>query len=360
MTEIHLFEPTGYAGIFQHACQLAEALSAHAELRVLLHTASQHEAINAEHFEICKCSWWPRSSRGGWIRTRFKQAGIAAGLVAATLPHLLRSTSQGSILHVQGPCASGALNYLFMRAARLRGCRVVYSPHDTFSRRGWLDDKLLQMAYKPAHSIIVYSNADQERLRERANPVLVSPLIQSVPQPSNDQILSWRRDWDASEPGQVAILCAGHIRPDKRLDLLIESARHWPKGVRLAVVGEDRGAWAGCVRLAEKYKIKIASRIDFVPLEDFSAAIAAADMVVVPSERASQSGVLMLARQLGTPTIAADVGGLRELASRTFASTSAISLTAAVEAELENPSAVAPLSENEIAVDVHLRAYGLL
>ena len=237
---------------------------------------------------------------------------------------------------------------------------MVYSPHDTFSRRGWLDDKLLQMAYKPAHSIIVYSNADQERLRERANPVLVSPLIQSVPQPSNDQILSWRRDWDASEPGQVAILCAGHIRPDKRLDLLIESARHWPKGVRLAVVGEDRGAWAGCVRLAEKYKIKIASRIDFVPLEDFSAAIAAADMVVVPSERASQSGVLMLARQLGTPTIAADVGGLRELASRTFASTSAISLTAAVEAELENPSAVAPLSENEIAVDVHLRAYGLL
>lgn len=360
MNEVHIFEPTGYSGVFQHACQLARNLSARGDLRVVLHTAHQHEKVSHDGIEICRCSWWPRTTKRGSIRTKLKQAAIAVRLVSVTLPHLLRSTSPGSVLHLQGVGASGGLNLLIMGAARLRRCRVVYSPHDTFSRRGSIDGKLLQMAYQPAHAIIVYSHYDQERLRAFGSRVHFSPLIQWIPQPSSEQVLSWRREWHTDRPGNVVVLCAGFIRPDRRLDLLIESARSWPGGRHLAVVGADRGGWAQCARLAEAYNVRIASRIDFVELDEFAAAIAAADLVVVPSEQASQSGVLALARQLGTPAVAADVGGMAELASRTFSPGNVDELTAAIQAELDSPSVVDPLPEDGHAVDSHLRAYGRL
>ena len=105
--------------------------------------------------------------------------------------------------------------------------------------------------------------------------------------------------------------------------------------------------------------MNIAARIDFVELDEFAAAIAAADLVVVPAEQASQSGVLVLARRLGTPTVAADVGGMAELASRTFSAGSAHGLTVAIDAELGAPSVAAPLPEDRLAAQSHLRAYNL-
>jgi glycosyltransferase involved in cell wall biosynthesis len=104
--------------------------------------------------------------------------------------------------------------------------------------------------------------------------------------------------------------------------------------------------------------------VGYVPLDAFAAAVAAADAVVVPSERASQSGVLALARRLGVPTVAADVGGLSELASRTFVAGDVADLNRALEAELgtAGPAAAgtAPSTastDEELAVDTHLRAY---
>jgi glycosyltransferase involved in cell wall biosynthesis len=359
LKEIHIFEPTGYAGIFQHSCQLAQNLSAQPDLRVVLHTSRQHEAVSAVGVEICRCTWWPRQgNRSSIVKTAVKRATIAGWLLLVTLPHLLLSMSRDSVLHLQGPGASSVINVLILWAARLRRCRVVYSPHDTFSRRGPMDDKLQQLVYQPAHAVMVYSQADRVRLKAFGSRVHTSPLIQQVPQPSNEQILAWRREWNADEPGTAVVLCAGFLRPDKRLDLLIESARAWPDGRRLAVVGEDRGAWAQCAELAEEHNVHIASRIDFIGLAEFAAAIAAADLVVVPAEQASQSGVLALARRLGTPSVAADVGGMGELASRTFTAGTVDDLTAAIHAELDTPSAVGPLTDDQTAVESHLRAYG--
>jgi hypothetical protein len=52
-------------------------------------------------------------------------------------------------------------------------------------------------------------------------------------------------------------------------------------------------------------------------MADFAAAVRAADVVITPYSRASQSGVLVLACQLGTPTIAFPAGGLAEYATVT-------------------------------------------
>jgi len=203
----------------------------------------------------------------------------------------------------------------------------------------------------------VYSQADRQRLSEFGDRVYVSPLIFKVPQPSIEQVTSWREEWDADRSGDIVVLFAGFLCPDKRLDLLIESARSWPSGRRLAVVGEDRGAWEQCVRIADTCNVRIASRIGFVSFIEFAAAIAAADLVVVPYEQVSQSGILAFARRLGTASVAADIGGMSELASRTFPPGNVHELTAAIQAELESPSAVDPLAEDGLAVISHLRAY---
>ena len=361
LAEIHLFEPTGYGGIFQHACRIAECLSQTGR-RVVLHTGHQHEDVALERVDICKCSWWPPSADRSSIRNVTRRSFIAIRLLVDTLPHLLKSMPPKAIFHVQGIAPSGGLNWLIMYAIRLAGHRVVYSPHDTFSRRGVIigafDNMLLRLAYRPAQAIIVYSQADKQRLAALGSRVHLSPLIQLVPRPSAADELGWRREWRADADGlDQVVLIAGFIRPERRLDLLIESARHWPKGRVLAVVGPDWGDWARCSNLAQSYNVDIVARVEFVELEQFAAAIAAADLVVVPTDVASQSGVLALARELGTPTIAADVGGLGELASRTFLAGDVADLTRVIQAEFDEPSAIDPGAIEMNAVESHVRAY---
>ena len=258
---------------------------------------------------------------------------------------------------MQGIAAAGGLTLLVLASGRLAGRRIVYSPHDTFSRRGRLDALLLRVALRVPHEVVVHSQADVEELRTAGIPAHYAPLVQLVPTPTESARRRWRDEWRA-EDGTDVVLFAGCIRPEKRLDLLIESARSWPTGRRLAVLGEDRGAWEVCALLAARRGVDIAARVEFVDLEDFTAALSAADVVVAPHEKASQSGVLSLARQLGVPTVAANVGGLGELASRTFAPGDVADLTRAIDAELERSEAPETTLDEELALEAHLRAYG--
>jgi glycosyltransferase involved in cell wall biosynthesis len=352
MGEVHLFEPSGYAGVFQHACRVAQLLQRH-EQRVVLHTGHHYEKVELDGVEVCPCTWWPRDQRRGPSRS----TRIAARFVLQTLPHLRHATRRGVVLHVQGIAAAGGLTLLTLVAGRLGRRRVVYSPHDTFSRRGPIDSLLLRVALRVPHAVLVHSQADAEVLRAAHIPALYAPLVQLVPAPTEISRRRWRSEWRAGEATDV-VLFAGCIRPEKRLDLLIESARSWPPGRKLAVVGEDRGAWEDCALLGKRHGVDIAARVEFVDLDDFTAALAAADVVVAPHAKATQSGVLSLARQLGVPTVAARVGGLGELASRTFAAGDADALSRAIDAELQRSEPAERTFDEELALEAHLRAYG--
>jgi glycosyltransferase involved in cell wall biosynthesis len=355
VAEVHLFEPSGYAGVFQHTCQLAIGLSRYG-CRVVFHTGHEHEEVDIDGVAVCACSWWPRADPSR-ERKAMRQAVIARRLMQRTLPHLVSTVPPRAVLHLQGIAAGGGLNLLMLSVMRGARRRVVYSPHDLFSRRGLVDGVLLGLALRIPHAVIAHSRADEGRLRAQQAKVHYSPLIQLVPQPSHEERQSWRREWRVNGVEQV-VLFAGFIRPEKRVDVLVESARRWPPGRRLAVVGPDRGGWARCGELADQYNLDIATRLEFVDLARFTAAISAADLVVVPSDQASQSGVLAVARHLRTPTVAADVGGMAELASRTFRAGSIDDLTRAIDAELasgHDPGQ--PLDEMDQAVCIHLRAY---
>jgi glycosyltransferase involved in cell wall biosynthesis len=350
--QIHLFEPTGYAGVFQHACRVAELLHL-AGRDVVLHTGHEHEPVRIDGVKLCTCSWWPRQEPRG-ARRSFR---IAVRFATRTIPHLRRSARDGAVLHLQGIAASGPLTLLALALARLGDRRVVYSPHDTFSRRGPLDGVLLRLALRLPHAVIVHSEADAEALRAAGIRVHYSPLVQLVPVPAESRRRRWREEWQAGD-GTAIVLFAGCIRPEKRLDLLLESARSWPPGRKLAVVGEDRGGWTRCAELARRTGVEMAARVEFVSLEDFAAALLAADVVVAPHDKASQSGVVSLAAQLGVPTVAADVGGLAELASRTFTPGDVEGLTEAIAAQLAEPGPTRSPFDEQPAVRAHLHAYG--
>lgn len=349
---VHLYEPTGFGGIFQHACAVAELLTANG-VAVTLHTSAQHEAVDLDGVRTCRCVWWPREGPS----TRSRRAAIAARYITSGLAHLHATVAEGETIHVQGGQASGLLAAATLAVAGRRGRRVVYSPHNVFSRAGAIDAALQKLSISLADVVVAYSKPDVRALDAMGADARLSPLIQLIPQPTDASKRAWRRSWRAEDHHDV-VLFAGQVRPDKRLDVLIESAAEWPSGRTLAVIGEDRGAWEECLELAESRGVDIAAEIRFVSLDEFTAAIAAADVLVAPYERASQSGVLSIARQLGVRTIASDIGGLGELAQRTVAPNDVDALTDAIDAELTTGS-VSPSELDELsALDAHLSAYG--
>ncbi len=317
-----------------------------------LHTAAQHEAVTLPNVEICPCVWWPRGHPHGLL----ERAAIAARLTLRTLPHLHRAIPRGALVHLQGGVASGALTVLTLAVANRRGRALVYSPHNTFSRRGPFDGVLLGGALLFTQSTVAYSQIDVATLRSRGAHATLSPLIQLLPEPTPEQIARWRDAWSAGAQDEV-VLFAGVVRPDKRLDVLVRAARGWPAQRRLAVVGQDRGDLVRCRALAQELGVELHAHDEFVSLEDFTAALAAADVVVAPYERASQSGVLSVASQLGTATIASHVGGLSEMADRTFPPGDAEALSQAVDAQLaEGTSGRRPL-DDDAALRAHEAAY---
>lgn len=347
----HLVEPTGFGGIFQHTCVLGEVLAA-AGHRVTLHTAAQHEPVALSDVEICPCVWWPRDKPYGPRRS----LTIAARLCSRTLPHLHRRVRRGEIVHVEGGVASGALTALTLAVANARGRPVVYSPHNTFSRRGPFDEVVLRTCLYFTQSTVAYSQMDVATLRSRGAHSCLSPLIQLVPEPDPARVARWREEWSAG-PDDRVVLFAGLVRAEKRLDVLVRAARDWPESRRLAVVGQDRGELGPCRALAGELGVRLHAHDEFVPLDEFTAALAAADVVVAPYERASQSGVMSVASQLGTRTIASRVGGLAELAGRTFPAGDSAALARAIDEELLGGEGSRRPMDDQVALAAHEDAY---
>jgi len=113
------------------------------------------------------------------------------------------------------------------------------------------------------------------------------------------------------------ILFFGLLRPYKGVKYLIKAFEMLSKEVvsnsRLLIVGETWEDRESAV-LAEKsiYSEKITLVNRYVPDDEISLYFSAADVVVLPYTRASQSGVAHIAMTFGLPVIATKVGGLSE------------------------------------------------
>lgn len=352
MTGIHLIEPTGHGGIFQHTARLGEIL-AEAGYAVTIHTTAACEPVQVHGVSFCFCSPWRR--RG--LRRRSAAVPIAARYCRRTVPHLIDAVGDGDVAHVQG-AASAALTAFTVLGLHANRRPIVFSPHNTFARdRSRAQLALIRWCTRRADANVAFSQYDIDVLESWGAKAFLSPLVQLVPEPDPALVERWRQAWVA-RAGEQVVLFAGHIFGDKRLDLLVESAAHWPANRMLAVVGEDRGDWGRCHRLAAERGVDIKATLGFLPLDQFTAAIAAADVVVSPYERASQSGVLVLARELGVPTVASRVGGLHELCTEAVPPGNVAALTSAIDRVVADRHPPPRELDQSRALEAHLQAYG--
>lgn len=186
-------------------------------------------------------------------------------------------------------------------------------PHE----RSWVDRLLTRFAFWRAGRFIVHAQADLALLRALKPDALIRqgdhPRYAFFGDHGTPDREAARRRLDLA-PDERVLLFFGYVRPYKGLRHLIDALpaimRSCP--CTLLVVGEfyepkqphlDRIAAQGleqAVRIVDRY----------VDNEEVSLYFSAADVVVLPYESATQSGVAQIAFGLGVPVITTDVGGL--------------------------------------------------
>jgi len=340
--QVHFVEPGGRGGVFQHTAEIARML-ARSGVQVIIHTASDFESVDLEHVGFCRCVRWHRTLRPQILRRPF----IVGDYLIKTLPHL-RRISEGRVVHVQGLFVS-PLYALTLLRLRARSGRLVFSPHNTFSRAGraW-QERVLRKACRIPDVVVSYSSPDTARLERWAGTAVIQcPLVQLTPDVSPAAVQDWRSRL-AVNTGEPLLMIAGQIREDKGVDAMIRASKLLRQSVQLAVVGEDKGDLERCQQIARDHGVHVAWVAEYLPLEAFAAAIAAADVVVLPYRQASQSGVLSLAAALGTPTVAYPVGGLCEAATVTAERSDERALAAAIDLVLGTNANFPPKPENRL------------
>jgi glycosyltransferase involved in cell wall biosynthesis len=240
---------------------------------------------------------------------------IGTDYLSRTLSHLSRQC-RDEVVHVQGLFAS-PLYALTIVALQGTAARVVFSPHNTFSRSGCrYEERVLKWTCRRADAVVAFSAADGENLAGWGARHVVCPLVQYVPPDAAGLVAMWRTRLQGESPNPV-VLVPGQIRPDKGVEAVLRAASLMDRSLTISVVGEDRGGLSSAKQVADQLQLQVNWIIGYQDMADFAAAISAADVVIAPYGRASQSGVLALASQLGTPSIAFPSGGLQEYATVT-------------------------------------------
>jgi glycosyltransferase involved in cell wall biosynthesis len=316
---IHLVESGGRGGVFNHSVAVAAGLTG-LGLDVVLHTATDHDPADPS-VPLCRCIAWHRRSSKRWVR----QARTSARYLARTLPHLATRIGARDVVHIQGLFA---MTPELIAVARSRRATVVCSPHNTFVRQRHAGgSRAMASALSRADRVLVYADVDRERVSRDAADIGVVPLLQWVPPVDPELRAGWRRSLGA-ENVKLAVM-PGQVRADKNPDVFVEALAGLP-GWRGAVVGEDLGPGASLDQRIRDTDAPVTTIYRYLSVDEFTALVAAADVIAAPYSVASQSGVLAVAAALGVPRAVTPVGGLVELATAVARDTTAAALREAI------------------------------
>ena len=123
---------------------------------------------------------------------------------------------------------------------------------------------------------------------------------------------------ELSIPEEFVILSFGLIRKYKGIPYLIRAFEQLPPNIleksRLLIVGEvweDRNELLNQIN-ASSLRDRITLVDEYIPDAKVNLYFSAADVVVLPYLRASQSGIAHIAMSFGKPVVVSEVGGLKE------------------------------------------------
>lgn len=173
---------------------------------------------------------------------------------------------------------------------------------------------------KNLDAYITHSESDKQLVAERY--AIAPGKIHVIPHGLYDQygeLLNKNESKkDLSIKDEFVILSFGLIRKYKGTSYLIQAFEQFPSEIleksRLLIVGEiweDRKELLDQVNASPVHE-KITLIDEYVPDDRVNLYFSAADVVVLPYLRASQSGIAHIAMSFGKPVVVSEVGGLKE------------------------------------------------
>lgn len=347
--KVAMIETGGWGGIGHYAWNLADALArAGADVTLLTNTRYELEAL-ARAFRVEGCF----DGRHGWLRS-------ARGLLAR-----LRALSP-DVVHVQS-VLSTRLDGLLWPCVRRRHALVVTAhdvrTHEDNPWEGWTVWRTLAAA----DAIVVHTRESADVVTRRLGANRIVALIHHGDYAFFEHGATGRAAARASlglPPGAKLLLAFGAIRPYKGIGELIaalpEIRRHEPEA-HLVIAGpllvgteaEYRAAIEGAA-----VGPHVTLRAAYVPHAQVAAYFRAADVAVFNYRDVTDSGAFRIAASLGTPIVAAAVGGFDEfltdgVSGRLVPPGDRGALVAALVATLADPGAAAKRADaaREIAAD---------
>ena len=183
----------------------------------------------------------------------------------------------------------------------------------------WYSRTTGRLLRRDVDGYITHSSSDRELVAERYH---IDPdMIKVIPHALYDQYsridkIDAKKKLSIKE--EFVILSFGLIRKYKGIPYLISAFEELPDDIirnsRLMIVGEvwdDREALLRQID-GSKYSDNITLIDEYIPDDRIPLYFSAADTVVLPYTRASQSGIAHIAMCFGTPIIVSKVGGLAE------------------------------------------------
>jgi glycosyltransferase involved in cell wall biosynthesis len=310
-----VIEQGGRGGVADYTAALVAALAAQGTA-VDLATAGDHRYPEAPGVTIHRPFRYLRgSSPVGRTLRRAHLGRIGNGLLfLAAIPRLVALARGADVVHTEG-WEDLRLGAVAVAALRATGATVVQTEHNTFEREASLERTRRTLARLTARTI-VHAQADLPRAyaAERGHAVVIPHgEYGGLARTGGDGDRAAVRAALAIPDGAPAVLLFGQLRADKGLGDLLRAARAVPE-LHVIIAGEDLGAPAAEATLlaAPELAGRVHLRAEFIPMADAAGLFAAADAVVLPYPRASQSGVLLLAYGFARAVVAYPVGGLAE------------------------------------------------
>ncbi len=175
------------------------------------------------------------------------------------------------------------------------------TPHESFPLAGILSRRF----YNRQDLLVVHSKQTEKQAHETDRKVL------RLFHPVYDQYLNTGLPRDEArkklnlKPGDRALLFFGLVREYKGLDILIEACSLLPENYRIIAAGENY--------TDRSYNSpRLLWNNSFVPDNEVGTWFNAADMVVLPYRRATQSGIAQIALSFRKPMVVTSAGGLPE------------------------------------------------
>ncbi len=210
---------------------------------------------------------------------------------------------------------------MLARGAARGGIRPIFLCHNVLPHeRRAVDTLLTRWALRPGHGFVVQSEKEKSILGD----ILPGRRVRVVSHPVYDMFGAQAVAKESARvrlgvsTGIPLLLFFGFVRPYKGLKYLLQAMPailQWNPEARLLLVGEfwqDKASYFELMdRLGIRERVLLFDR--YVADEEVPLYFSAADVLLAPYSRISQSGVVQMSFGMGLPVIATRVGGLPDV-----------------------------------------------